>query len=192
MEQGAPSSEDVFANRPDYEFIKAFQRQLLELRQQFITLLGKTVFSPDEIEALTTLVAPILWTMKNNLPKEEAIEKFWTYWKEPQKFVREYPQDYTYIIYFKRSGEVRMIPAKDEDELSKKERELRLKQYNILNVRIVPTPDLLKRIVEIILKTASEAGLISIKMPLMNRPILFSEKEAEREIKKLNKSIMGW
>lgn len=69
-------NQDLFANRPDFEFIRAFQKQLLELQQQFITLLGKSVFTPDEVEALTATLAQILFMMQEVLPKEEPIEKF--------------------------------------------------------------------------------------------------------------------
>lgn len=192
MAESIQSGESPFANRPDYEFFRAFQRQLMELRQQFITLLGKTIFSPDEIEALTNMLAPILFTMKDVLPNDEAIEKFWEYWKEPDKFIKNHPADFNYIIYYRKGNEILMSPAKDDAELRKKEKELTMRQYKILQVKIVLTPELLKRLVEIVLETASEAGIISLKVPLMNRPILYDDKEIARLIKKLNKKIRGW
>jgi len=56
-------NQDLFANRPDFEFIRAFQKQLLELQQQFITVLGKSFFRPNEIEALTATLAQIIFMM---------------------------------------------------------------------------------------------------------------------------------
>ena len=56
-------NQDIFTNRLDFEFVRAFQKQLLELQQQFITLLGKSVFRPDEIEALTATLAQIIFMM---------------------------------------------------------------------------------------------------------------------------------
>jgi len=44
----------------------------------------------------------------------------------------------------------------------------------------VPTPELLKEIVEIVLKTASSSSLISIKLPIVVKPLLFLDEEARK------------
>lgn len=187
MSEEAP---DPF-NRPDYEFIKMVQKQLLELRQQFIMVMGKSVFHPDELETLTTLLAQLLFTLKENLPKEEAIEKFWMYWNEPHRFIKDYPKDYYHIIYYKKSGEIWATPAKDENELKAKERSIRSKGGKILNTKIVPSPELIKELVQIVLDSASKAGLISLKLPTMNHPILFEEGEALKIISHIKMEIIG-
>jgi len=184
-------NQDLFANRPDFEFIRAFQKQLLELQQQFITLLGKSVFTPDEIEALTATLAQIIFMMQETLPKEEAIEKFWEYWREPIKFVQKYPEDYYYIIYYKKGHEIHMVPVKSDEELEEKEKELDHKGYKIIQEKIVPSPELLKEIVEIVLKTASSAGLVSIKLPIIAKPLLFSDEEARKIVKDLRLEVEG-
>ena len=184
-------NQDIFTNRLDFEFVRAFQKQLLELQQQFITLLGKSVFTPDEIEALTATLAQILFMMQETLPKEEAIEKFWEYWREPTKFIQNYPKDYYYIIYYRKGHEIHMVPAKGDKELKEKERKLDHKGYKIIQEKIVPSPELLKEIVEIVLKTASSAGLISIKLPIVAKPLLFSDEEARKIIGELKAQIEG-
>ncbi|MCD6449687.1 MAG: hypothetical protein J7L34_04180 [Thermotogaceae bacterium] len=183
-------NQDLFANRPDFEFIRAFQKQLLELQQQFITLLGKSVFTPDEVEALTATLAQILFMMQEVLPKEEPIEKFWMYWKEPIRFVQKYPEDYYYIIYYKKGHEIHMVPVKSDEELEEKEKEIEHKGYKIIQEKIVPSPELLKEIIEIINKTAMKTGLISLRLPIPNQPLLFDDNEREQIVKETMEKLM--
>jgi len=190
MNEDIEYSTDPF-NRPDREFIKMVQKQLLELRQQFIMLMGKSVFHPDELETLTTLLAQLLFTLKENLPDEEAIRKFWMYWNEPHKFVREYPEDYYHIIYYRKSGEIWATPAKNEKELYAKMKDIRNSGGRILQTKIVPAPELIKELVQIVLESASKAGLISLKLPTMNHPILFEDSEAMKIISHLKTEIIG-
>jgi len=129
--------------------------------------------------------------MQESLPKSEAVDKFWMYWREPTKFIQKYPGDYYYIIYYKKGHEIHMVPAKDDKELEKIEKELGHKGYKIIQEKIVPSPELLKEIVGVVLKTASSAGLISIKLPIAAKPLLFSEGEAHKIIFKLKAQVGG-
>jgi len=178
--------------RTDSEFTKMIQRQLLELREQFITILSKSVFHPDELETLTTLLAQLLFTLQGSLPNTAAIKKFWEYWFEPHNFVRNNPEDVRYIIYYKRGGDVLAVPAEDMVEVRAKESDIRAKGGKVLQEKIVPSPALLKELVQIVLDTASDAGLISLQLPQMNRPLLFSPREGRDIVVKLEEELVRW
>lgn len=164
----------------DIDLIKTLRKQLNELQEIFVSMMGKSIYTPEEVETLTNLLAILLYKMKTVLPSHPAIDEFWEYWNEPGKFIENHPEHCYYIIEYEKGGKRWATPVKKRSEIAKKQKELRLRQYKLVDVKVMPSPELLRELLELINEAASKTGLVSIRLPVMNRPLLFPEEEGER------------